>query len=114
MNEIRKERTLFVTIIIVSIIFGVVVGIKFKPSNTNNTMSQEINLNTKSDYEKLNINTATQKELELLPSINEIKSKKIIEYREENGEFDSVYELINVEGIGEKTIENIKDKAVTK
>ncbi len=56
----------------------------------------------------ININTANSAELTYLPGIGEAKAKKIIEYREKNGEFDSIEELLNVNGIGESTFENIK------
>ncbi len=56
----------------------------------------------------ININTANSAELTYLPGIGEAKAKKIIEYREKNGEFDSIEELLNVSGIGESTFENIK------
>jgi len=55
------------------------------------------------------INTATAEELSsVLPGIGEKKALAIVEYRELVGGFDSVDELIEVEGIGEKTLENIR------
>lgn len=57
----------------------------------------------------VNINTATAEELdEALPGIGETKAKRIVEYREAAGGFDSVDELLNVSGIGEKTLENLR------
>ncbi len=58
--------------------------------------------------EKININTATRRELQKLDGIGEVKARAIIEYRERNGEFSSVDELVNVSGIGEKTLEKIR------
>lgn len=57
----------------------------------------------------VNINTATAEQLQTLPGIGEVISLRIIDYREENGPFESVGELINVEGIGEKKLEDIWD-----
>lgn len=58
--------------------------------------------------DKININTATRRELQKLVGIGEVKARAIIEYRERNGEFSSVDELVNVSGIGEKTLEKIR------
>ncbi|RNC83879.1 MAG: hypothetical protein ED557_08905 [Balneola sp.] len=56
----------------------------------------------------ININTANQATLELLPGIGETYAKRIIEYREKNGGFKTVEELINVNGIGEKRLERLR------
>lgn len=58
---------------------------------------------------KVNINTATSQELQTLSGIGESKAGKIIAYREANGAFSSVDELTNVSGIGDKTLESIRD-----
>ena len=59
--------------------------------------------------EKININTATQTELETLPGIGPSTSLKIVNYREENGNFKSIEEIKEVSGIGDAKYENIKD-----
>ncbi len=60
----------------------------------------------------VNINTASVSELTALPGIGEVKAEAIIAYREEFGEFLSVSQLLNVSGIGEKTLEKIRDYIV--
>ena len=60
------------------------------------------------NYSIVNINTATQTELETLPGIGPSLALKIINYRKENGKFSSIEEIKNVSGIGESKFENLK------
>lgn len=64
--------------------------------------------------DKVNINTASQTELETLTGIGPSIASKIIEYREENGKFRRIEDLKNVSGIGEAKYEAIKDNIVVK
>lgn len=57
----------------------------------------------------INLNTATIGDLQTLPGIGESTAKKIIDYREENGNFKSVDDIKNVSGIGESKFNAIKD-----
>jgi competence protein ComEA len=56
----------------------------------------------------LNLNTATQAQLETLPGIGPAVAARILEYRQKNGSFKKVEELMNVKGIGEKSFLKIK------
>lgn len=58
--------------------------------------------------ETISINSATATQLTSLPGIGATYAQRIIEYRETNGDFTSVDELVKVRGIGEKTLEKIK------
>jgi competence protein ComEA len=62
-----------------------------------------------SSAELININFASQAELELLPGIGPTTAQKIIAYREQNGPFLTTEDIINVPGIGPGTYERIKD-----
>ena len=57
---------------------------------------------------KININTATEEELESLKGIGPATAKNIISYREEYGGFSSIEEIKNVKRIGDKIFEKIK------
>ncbi|MGH7963494.1 MAG: ComEA family DNA-binding protein [Candidatus Binatia bacterium] len=59
---------------------------------------------------KVNLNTADAKALEMLPGIGPAKAKAIIEHREKNGPFKTVDDLNSVSGVGDKTLEDVKDK----
>ena len=58
----------------------------------------------------ININSADKNELMTLPGIGEKKAEDIIRYREDNGGFKSVEDLMNVDGIKEGTFQKLKDK----
>ena len=55
----------------------------------------------------ININTADAETLTKLPGIGSVTAERIIAYRDENGNFSSVDELINVQGIGENILDTI-------
>jgi competence protein ComEA len=59
--------------------------------------------------QKININTATQEELESLPMIGPVLAKQIIDYRTANGPFKKIEDIVDVPGIGPKTFEVIQD-----
>ena len=66
--------------------------------------------NNSKEGEKVNINEAMQTELEELPGIGPSLASRIIEYREQNGDFKKIEELQNVKGIGDAKYDDIKDK----
>ena len=56
----------------------------------------------------LDLNSATQQELETLPGIGPVTAGKILAWREEHGRFSAVSELLEVSGIGERTLEELE------
>src|SRR5262245_60630683 len=56
----------------------------------------------------VNLNTATATQIATLPGVGEKAAQRIIEYREKNGGFKKIEELMNVKGIGEKSFLKLK------
>lgn len=65
--------------------------------------------NEESDDGKISINDSDLSKLKEIPGIGDVKANAIILYREKNNGFKSIDELKNIDGIGEKTFEKIKD-----
>ena len=64
------------------------------------------------EADKININTASAEELAKLEKVGEKIAARIIEYREKNGPFATIEDIMKVKGIGEKTFELNKDRIV--
>ena len=57
---------------------------------------------------RVNLNTASVTQLETLPGIGRATAERILEYREKNGGFKKVEDLMNVRGVGEKSFLKLK------
>ncbi|WP_028862330.1 ComEA family DNA-binding protein [Psychromonas aquimarina] len=57
--------------------------------------------------EKININSANAEQLSVINGIGNKKAQAIVDYRENNGDFLNIDELINVKGIGQSTLKKI-------
>lgn len=68
-----------------------------------------VTANGSASQAKINLNQADATELQNLPGIGPAKAAAIIEYRETSGAFQTVEDLKNVSGIGDKTFEKLKD-----
>ena len=79
-------------------------------NNTENYIIKEnLNLSNNAKISKVNINSATQTELETLPGIGPSTALKIINYRKEKGKFNKIEDIKNVNGIGEIKFNKIKE-----
>jgi competence protein ComEA len=64
---------------------------------------------TNPTHPRININTAAASDLELLPGIGPSLAQKIIEFRQENGPFETIEDLLDVSGIRPSKLEEIRD-----
>lgn len=62
---------------------------------------------------QVNLNTANAAELDTLPGVGEVTAGRIIDYREANGPYRSVDDLVHVQGISTKTINGLRDLVTT-
>jgi competence protein ComEA len=81
-------------------------------SSAENTKDNNIALKTTQALERIDINSADSKALSLLKGVGMKKAKAIIKYRNDNGKFISVDDLLNVNGIGEKILAQNRTKLI--
>ncbi len=74
-----------------------------------NAVSASISGEAESGSGLININTADSDKLQQLKGVGPSTAEKIISYRQQNGSFGSIEELMNVSGIGQKTFDSLKD-----
>ena len=60
-------------------------------------------------FQRIDINRAETWLLEALPGIGEVLAQRIVDYRSENGPFRRIEDLLKISGIGDATLEHIKD-----
>lgn len=75
---------------------------------SNNEISSLVSSGENSNFGKININTADSTELQKIPGVGAKTAEKIINYRSQNS-FSSIEDIKNVDGIGDKKFESMKD-----
>ena len=115
-EESKKENIIYVeTPCICEEVENSACYIEEENNSSNNTSNNQISNNTSNEQtsntisNKININTASIEELTTLSGIGEAKAKAIIEYREVNGLFKNIEDLVNVSGISETLFSKIKE-----
>ena len=90
---------------------GEVVTILELPASGNAppTVASAVGASNDASRPRININTATAEELDALPGVGEVTAARIIAYRDQNGPFRAVDDLIHVEGIADRTIDAVRD-----
>ena len=86
------------------ILFTCLILIFSSISSAENTKSNEISLSNSEASKHIDINSADIKTLSLLKGVGMKKAQAIIKYRDENGKFILVKDLLNVNGIGNKIL----------
>lgn len=114
-KKIHKWKIFFVVFFSFTVCVGILVGYSFLayPSFTGNVVGVSAGvpfLQQEEISDKVNINHAALEELMILEGIGESKAKAIIEYREENGKFLNIEDIMQVNGIKERVFEKIKDQ----
>ncbi len=80
-----------------------------EPSTTPTDTSDKKTGSGKNSGDIVNINTADETELQKIRGVGPAIAKRIVDYREQNGKFQTIDEIKKVRGIGEKTFEKMKD-----
>ncbi len=84
-------------------------GCHLDEQNHNDACIEEDVTTKDNESQLVSLNQATKEELLLLPGIGEAKAQSIIDYREENGSFKTIEDIMQVKGIGESLFAKIKD-----
>ena len=78
------------------------------------TDTTDTNNTTQPQDGRIDLNTATLQQLQLIPGVGEVIAQRILDYRTEQGGFHAVEELLHVSGIGEKKFDSLREYIVVK
>ncbi len=108
--KIHKAAPLVCTAcVLLSFTLGISLGKTHREEITITQTTREISESSRSYTLLVNINTASVKELTVLPGIGNAYAESIVAYRDEHGPFKTVEELLNIGGIGQNRLEAILD-----
>ena len=107
-----QKVLIIITAVFICLLVGIFVGRNFTGNyialNSGTSSTQATSPNGDVQDGRIDINTATLYQLQLLPGIGQTLAQRIIDYRTEHGDFKTVDDLLNVSGIGESKLGNIK------
>lgn len=115
-NTLSDVGYIIETIIIIAFFssFSVLLHVKYRPDDLpvvyDSAANGESIILIIHEWEPININTASVRQLQKLDGIGEKRAKAIVEYRKENGDFETIEQIIEVDGITEKVFEGIRDE----
>lgn len=128
MNEEKISKNLLIFIFVGCLVLMILIAgffVFYSPKTMssisfeeNNSEPEEIsyssneNCSDNSSTFPIAINTATNEELQLIPNVGPSTAKLIIDYRNEYGTIVSFSELLSIDGIGEKTVEILKEYCI--
>jgi len=96
------------------LVFGDTTNFKLSPTPSSTSKTKSATPSKANNTSPVNINTANLEELCTLSGIGEVKAQAIIDWREENGSFETIEDIMKVKGIGAKTFEKNKDRLTVK
>lgn len=112
----KKASLIFIVIAFVFSIFmlGIFIGRISAPGSMaisvdKGTVPKDISASPSPQMNKININTADVDALCELPNIGPVTAQRILDYREENGPFISIDQIMDVKGIGQATFDTIEE-----
>ncbi len=128
-DENKLNKTIIIILFCTGIVLLIAVAVLnfidspkfYEPKFLENANTEEIIENENIDFDKpefkdtvfpISINTASSDLLQLIPDIGPTTAKLIIDYRNEKGTILDFNELISVDGIGEKTIDILKEYCI--
>ena len=106
-----EKALIFAAAVIIAFTAGFIIGRKTASTRVvvDSAPSEVSSVRPSPDKALININTADAEELSSLPGIGETLSGAIISYRDKNGPFKSIGEIMNVEGVGPGIYEQIRE-----
>ena len=105
-------RLLISSVFVITLVLFIGSGAVIAQSDTKNkeaAASEEIEGKEEAKAGKININTANAEQLMQIPGVGEGTAANIIDYRNKNGDFKTLDQLKEVQGVGEKKYEKMKD-----